>query len=113
MNFVDAIRDPQLWALKAGFAGDVLYQAAGVPAPSVIKAFAVGKGSADAFASFQQRDIVAVVDAAQFVIVIGKPTPQRFDRMIIEGQRYSVEDSRGAPMIKPVFFKILLRGSVQ
>jgi hypothetical protein len=78
-----------------------------------LKAFARGVREEDLFAEAQQRDIVAVIDAAKFKAITGQDTPRRLDRMVILGERYSVETWRGAPVTEPTFFKLLLRGGQQ
>lgn len=94
------------------FASAVVYKLHG-GAEFAVKAFARGVSDDDLFAEAQQRDIVAVVDAAKFASITGQDTPRRLDRMIIRGSSYTVETWRGAPVSEPTFFKLLLRGGQQ
>ena len=112
-NLVDGIAPFEAWALRQ-FARDVQYMQQVGLAPSVLRAFMRGLRAEDTFASAMQQDLVAVVDAKQFEIVVGHPLPRRFDRMIVGTQSYAVQEWRPAPAVPPfVFFKILVRGSQQ
>jgi hypothetical protein len=113
MNLIDSIAPFERYGL-ALFARDVQYLQQGVPASLVVRAFMRGLRAEDTFASAMQQDLVAVIDAEQFEIVVRHPLPRRFDRMIVGTQSYAVQEWRPAPAVPPfVFFKILLRGSQQ
>ena len=112
-NLVDGIAPFETWALSQ-FARDVQYLVQGALAPSVVRAFMRGLRAEDTFASAMQQDLVAVIDAKQFEIVVGHPLPRRFDRMIVGTQSYAVQEWRPAPAVPPfIFLKILVRGSQQ
>jgi hypothetical protein len=113
MNYVDLIT-PAIRRALGGFVRDMLYHPMGAAAPSTIRAYLRGLRSQDTFASAQQQDVVAVVDATLFRSVTGNQTPRRYDRLITDGQSYSVEEWRASPTSPPpVEFKILVRGGQQ
>jgi hypothetical protein len=113
MNVIDNITPAMQFGLKL-FARDMDYRPVGALTPSTIRGFKRGLRSEDTFAGAMQQDQVAVVDAAQFLIVIGSETPRRLDRCVVDGQSFTVEAWRGSPAVPPfVFFKLLLRGSQQ
>jgi len=112
MNFVDMIAPAERAVLKM-FGRPAMY-AAGPAAPVQLVAYIRGLRSEDLFAGAQQQDVVAVVDASQFVIVTGADMPRRYDRLRVGAISYSVEQWRGSPNdAAPVFYKLLLRGGAQ
>ena len=95
------------------FARDITYRA-GNASDVTIPAFLRGLKSDDTFASAMQQDSVLVMDAQTFASVIGQATPRRYDRAVVNGQSFAVEEWRGAPNdAAPVFYKLLVRGSQQ
>lgn len=95
------------------FASDVGYRVHDGSDVEGLKAFARGVQADDLFAEALQRDLVAIVSAAQFIAIVGQATPRRLDRMTIKGSSYTVETWRGAPVSDPTYFKLLLRGGQQ
>lgn len=91
------------------------YRAEGA-APVDLLAFLRGLASDQVFASVMQGDLMVVLDAAEFAAKIG-PLPQqprRFDRIVVRGLPYSVEEVRGSPEgDQPVFWKLKIRGGQQ
>jgi hypothetical protein len=95
------------------FARDITYRP-GNAGDFTIPAFLRGLRSEDTFAAAMQQDSVLEMDAAVFASTIGQATPRRYDRAVVGGQSFSVEEWRGAPNdAQPVFFKLLVRGGQQ
>jgi hypothetical protein len=85
-----------------------------IGAPFTLAAFIRGVRSEDLFASAQQQDVAAIIDAAEFVANGVRLTPARYDRLRTVSSSYTIEEWRGAPNDDaPVFFKLLLRGGTQ
>lgn len=107
MNYVDLTRDT-FRAAHTGFTAPCTY--AGV----TILAFARGLGADDTWAAVLQQDIVGVIDVAEFLEKLpDRPEPQRLDKMVVGGRTFTVMEWKGAPVIDPVFYKVLLRGGSQ
>jgi hypothetical protein len=113
VNLVDVITPIERYALKL-FARDVQYQPLGAPAPSVLRGVLRSMNPEELQAAAIQQGWLFTIDAALFVTVVGNETPRRYDRVVANGQRYSVERWHGAPGIPPfTFFKVTLLGSEQ
>lgn len=113
MNGVDIITPAERWGLKF-FSRDLQYQPQGALAPSVLRGFMRPLNPEELLAAAMQQGALLVVDAEQFVIVTGQETPRRFDRVVVIGQRFTVETWRGVPGVPPhTFFKMTLTGGQQ
>lgn len=76
--------------------------------------FVRGLRSDDLFAGALQQDKVAVIDTLIFAAAFGATTPKKYDRIVIAGSSYSVQEWRGSPDDGvPVFWKLLIRGGTQ
>lgn len=113
-NLVDAIGAAERALLKS-FGRAMTYVPQATPnAPAMITMYVRGVRADDLFASAQQQDVAAVLDAAEFRTAFGPTPPRRFDRVRRGAAAFSVEESRGAPNDdSPVFYKLLLRGGTQ
>jgi hypothetical protein len=78
-------------------------------------AYVRGLRNDDLFGNAEQFDVVAIMDAVEFVALFPTPGhPVRFDRLRTFDKSYSVEEWRPAPAYdQPVIFKVLLRGGSQ
>lgn len=107
MNYIDAAA-AKFRAAFAGFTSPCTYNGLAV------KAFARGTTSEDTWAGALQQDIVGELDAAQFAAAFPtRPAPVRLDKMTMGGRTFTVMEWRGAPIMSPVFYKVLLRGGSQ
>lgn len=114
MNLIDSfLKNPLRWLVDVTHGKPVFYTPQ-TGAGDSINAYVRGTQSDDLFAAAMQGDLVAVINAGEFVAKIG-PSPRRFDRLRTgAGLVYSVEEWRGAPVeADPVYFKCLLRGGQQ
>lgn len=113
MTYIDQVT-PILRRGFSGFVRDVLYHPNGAALPSTVRMFMRGLRAEDAFAAAQEQDLYGEIDVVLFRTVTGNQTPRRFDRVIADGNSYTVQEWRGAPASPPpVFFKMQLRGGQQ
>jgi hypothetical protein len=113
-NIVDGIVAPAIRATLKFFTADVTYQAQGALAPAALRAFIRRLGPQELLAAAIQQGALMVIDADQFVTVIGNATPRRYDRVVSNGTSYTVErwDTSNISGV-PVLFKITLLGGQQ
>jgi hypothetical protein len=79
------------------------------------KAFIRGLKEDDLFAGAMQADLVAILDAPDWLALFPeRQHPLRLDRIVTGLNSYAVEVWRAAPVSgAPVFYKLLLRGGTQ
>jgi hypothetical protein len=97
-----------------GLQGEACTYTLGDGTQAQLTVFVRGQKPEDMFAAAMQQDVVGVIAITDFAAAFpGRATPQRFDRLQVNGRSYSVESHRSAPMTSPVFFKLQLRGGQQ
>jgi hypothetical protein len=113
MNFSDFIAGMERWNLRRQGKDATYTLHDGTTA--TLRIFIRRQRADDLFAAAFQQDVIGVFNANEFVAAFpARITPARFDRVVTpDGRTYSVEESGGAPIINPTFFKVLLRGGQQ